>query len=81
MSATQGGSAQTFRNNFYYRLAEVFYNFEWLYRNNPGGFNIAEYQVFEQSYHAIKHTGQLPVMVSVAYESIRQRLATDTQHS
>jgi hypothetical protein len=75
------GSAQTFRSNFYYRLAELFYNFEWLYRNNPDGFNIAEYQVFEQCYHAIKNAGQLPIVVSMAYESIRRRLTTDAQHS
>jgi hypothetical protein len=73
------GSAQTFRNNFYYRLAEVFYNFEWLYRNNRDGFNLAEYQEFVRFYHAIKNAGQPPIVVSAAYESIRQRLTTDGQ--
>ena len=73
------GSAQTFRNNFYYRLAEVFYNFEWLRRTNLDGFNLAEYQMFEQFYRSIKNTGQLPIIVSVAYESIRQRLTASAQ--
>jgi len=74
------GSAQTFRNNFYYRLAEVFYNYEWLYRSNPDRFNLTEYHVFERLYHALKSTGQLPHVVSAAYESIRQRLSSDAQH-
>jgi hypothetical protein len=74
------GSAQTFRNNFYYRLAEVFYNFEWLHRNNPDGFDHAEYQMFEQFYQSIKNVGQIPIVVSAAYKSIQQRLTTNAQH-
>lgn len=75
------GSAQTFRNNFYYRLAEAFYNFEWLHRNNSDGFPIAEYQLFERFYHAISSTGQIPIVVSAAYESIRLRLTADTRRA
>jgi len=53
------GSAQTFRNNFYYRLAEVFYNFEWLYRNERAQFNLGEYQLFGRFYRDLKNTAQL----------------------
>ncbi len=75
------GSAQTFRNNLYYRLAEAFYNFGWLHRNTPDGFNLAEFQVFASFYHALKNGGQLPNLVSAAYESIQQQLATDEHYS
>jgi hypothetical protein len=73
------GSAQTFMNNFYFRLAEAFYNFKWLYQNNPSGFNVAEYKVFEQFYHALNSGGQIPMVVSAAYESIRLTLPTNLQ--
>ena len=40
------GSVETFRINFQLRLAEVFYNLDWLYRNSKGQFDLEEYKIF-----------------------------------
>jgi hypothetical protein len=43
-------SAMTFRHNFYLRLAEVFYNLEWLLDNAPKSFNWDEYALYAELY-------------------------------
>jgi hypothetical protein len=43
-------SAKTFRHNFYLRLAEVFYNLEWLLDNAPKSFNGDEYALYAELY-------------------------------
>jgi len=71
------GSAQTFRDNFYYRLAEAFCNFERLYRCSPQQFPIIEYKTYEQFYLDLrkKMTGQIPMELAAAYASIKQLLS------
>jgi hypothetical protein len=71
------GSALTFRNNFYYRLAEVFYNFEWLHRTGTDQFNFEEYRVFERCYRELKNTAEIPIVVEAAYKSV-ERLISGT---
>lgn len=44
------GSAETFRHNFYLRLAEVFYNLEWLLDHAPIRFNWDEYDLYAELY-------------------------------
>jgi len=70
------GSSQTFRNNFYFRLAEAFCNFEWLHRASPEQFPIAEYRAFEHCYRELKKTDQIPNVVEEMYQRINQRLAS-----
>ncbi len=73
------GSAQTFRNNFYYRLAEAFCNFEWLYKSSPQQFPITEYRTYERSYLDLKEkTDQIPSLVEEMYQRIKQ-LLTNTE--
>jgi hypothetical protein len=58
------GSSATFRDNFFYRLAEVFYNFEWLYLNDRGRFDLTQYQAFEGLYNQLKNTLGAPTILS-----------------
>jgi len=75
-------SALTFRNNFYYRLAEVFRNLDWLYQNDRKQFDLAEYRVFERCYSELeKNPGQIPLDLRAAYTSMEQRLAAGAQSS
>jgi hypothetical protein len=76
------GSAQTFRNNFYYRLAEAFSNFEWLHKSGPQQFPIAEYRTYEQFYLALKkETGHIPNVVEEMYKRAEAQLTNDPQKS
>lgn len=47
------GSVQHFRDNIYKRLAEAFYNFEFILTNQPNDFNPDEFQVYERFYLAL----------------------------
>jgi ligand-binding SRPBCC domain-containing protein len=42
------GSIQHFRDNIYKRLAEAFYNFEFILNNQPHNFKLAEFQAYEK---------------------------------
>jgi len=42
------GSVQVFRANFFKRLAEVFYNLDWLLDNYPDQFKVEEFRIFEK---------------------------------
>jgi hypothetical protein len=42
------GSAKQFRHNFFYRLAEVFYNFEWIMQSQPNEFSVDEFSAFAE---------------------------------
>ena len=68
------GSAETFRENFYYRLAEAFYNFQWLYLNRPTQFNFAEFQLYENYYNQLKAVGEVPATLESSYKSVKQHL-------
>jgi len=76
------GSAQTFRNNFYFRLAEAFSNFEWLHRSSPQQFPITEYETYERFYLDLKKkTGQIPNVVEEMYQRARQLLKNAAQEN
>lgn len=66
-------SAKTFRHNFYLRLAEVFYNLEWLLRNQSSDFNPDEFKMYERMYKdMIKSRSDLPNVVSKMYEHLKE---------
>ncbi len=68
------GSAVTFRDNFYYRLIEVFRNLDWLFRSNPQTFPNREYEIYERCYIDLKRTVQVPMELTTAYQALKQRL-------
>jgi ligand-binding SRPBCC domain-containing protein len=56
------GSVQYFRDNIYKRLAETFYNFEFLLNNQPQNFNFAEFQVYEKFHLALVESYGRPML-------------------
>lgn len=48
------GSARQFRRNFCLRMAEVFYNFEWILKSIPGQFSKSEFTAYEKSWAQIR---------------------------
>lgn len=69
------GSAQTFRDSFYWRLAEVFYNLEWLLRNRSSEFSLAEFEIYERMYIDMARRGiDLPEIVTSHYQQLRKLL-------
>jgi hypothetical protein len=47
------GSINYFRDNMYKRLAEAFYNFEYMLRSQPDKFVLAEFEIYERFYLVI----------------------------
>ena len=56
------GSVQHFRDNVYKRLAEAFYNFEFLLNNQPQHFDLAEFRVYERFHIALKASYERPML-------------------
>jgi hypothetical protein len=64
------GSAKTFRNNFYKRLAEVFYNFVWLRGAQPRRFDSGELEIYKEFVRRLSKYGvRLPRLVMKMYRA------------
>jgi hypothetical protein len=50
------GSVQHFRDNMYKRLAEAFYNFDYMLTRDPSLFDLEEYRIYERFHLAIAAT-------------------------
>lgn len=73
------GSAQTFRENFLKRLAEVFYNMAWIYEKAPEHFSIDEFRLFEKLYFDIRQIGYgIPNYVSKGYDLVKCQLSASS---
>ena len=69
------GSAHTFLNNFCLRLAEAFYNFEWLYNNQRNNFRMEEFGIYEKCYLDLLASGtEIPSILKKIYDQLKQRL-------
>ena len=68
------GSVTVFRENFYKRLAEVFYNFEWIINNRPDNFDLNEYQIYKAVYQRLYEYNNfdLPSYLVGLYSSLVQ---------
>jgi hypothetical protein len=67
------GSNQTFRYNFYLRLAEVFYNLQWLAER--GQIDRQEFEVFARCYSDISAIRQdIPSIVRERLEALKKVL-------
>jgi hypothetical protein len=76
------GSAQTFRRNFYLRLAEVFRNLELQHQADPSQFLLDEYRIFEDCYLELERNSQeIPSIVGEMYQRINRRLTKGLQNS
>lgn len=73
------GSAQYFRNNFYKRLAEVFYNLQWILKNQPANFSIDEFRLYESLYRDLQKLPNQPPSLSAVsnvYLQLKSTLET-----
>lgn len=69
------GSATTFRQNFYLRLTEAFYNFDWIYRNQRRNFRMEEFRVYEKCYSDLVSAGiGIPPILQERYNELKQLL-------
>ena len=71
---TGAGSVDVFRENFYKRLAEVFYNFEWIINNRPDNFDLNEFKIYEAVYLRIYEYNKfnIPTYLVGPYISLTQ---------
>jgi hypothetical protein len=66
------GSVQRFRNNFYLRLAEAFFNMKWLYENQRNDFSAAEFEIYNRVYWDLLNNGkEIPLVLEKVYKEIR----------
>jgi hypothetical protein len=69
-------SFHTFRNNFLLRLAEVFFNLEWIHQSAPEYFRMSEFLLYENCYKELlvaDNTG-IPEVLNSAYSRLKMRL-------
>lgn len=75
------GSSQVFRNNFYKRLTEVFYNLKWSHENDPAlGLNEkqriqSEFCLYDSLFQKMKSfygTNKLPFYLNRSYEEANE---------
>jgi hypothetical protein len=71
------GSIQYFRDNIYKRLAEAFYNFEFLLNQQPEHFDLAEFEVYERFHLALVGSYPRPILTLAdnMYRRIKALLA------
>lgn len=70
------GSAKTFRQNFYLRLTEAFYNLEWIHKAQRHDFKMEEFKVYENCYLGLIEAGlEIPTILQGIYNKLKQQLA------
>ncbi len=66
------GSVQRFRNNFYLRLAEVFFNMKWLYEKQRKDFSVTEFEIYDRIYWDLLNNGRdIPPILGKVYKELR----------
>jgi hypothetical protein len=70
------GSEKVFRDNFYKRLAEVFYNLEWIVNNHPETFDLNEFLIYDDVYKKLFNYNKfkLPIYLEGPYISLKETL-------
>jgi len=69
------GSAQTFKRNFHWRLAEVFKNLLWIGENCQQDLSLRECEIFFSFYEELRaHSNPVPI-VEPAYAKLREFIA------
>jgi hypothetical protein len=68
-------SATTFRHNFCLRLAEVFYNLEWILNAQPDRFNRREWEIYETLYKQLSiEFEECPPILREIYARVSKRV-------
>ncbi len=69
-------SFNTFRHNFYLRLAEVFYNFEWTLDRRPERFSKVEFLIYDRLYKELTaQSSELPSVLQEIYGRLLKRVS------
>ncbi len=69
------GSVKVFRDNFYKRLAEAFYNFDWLRKYQPRRFDLGEVQIYDAFMRKLKNYGvKMPALVKKRHRALIRAL-------
>jgi hypothetical protein len=69
------GSAQTFRHNFCLRLAEAFYNLEWIMKSPQHNLSMDEFRVYEKCYLGLIEAGiEIPDWLRGIYTRLKSQL-------
>lgn len=78
------GSYRHFRENFYKRLAEVFYNLHWIYdnedwinANNEPRFDLNEFILYENLLKQLNERYQIPNYVNKIYEKLKKMFQSE----
>jgi len=70
------GSAQTFRYNFCLRLAEAFYNLEWIMKSPQHNLSMDEFEAYERCYLGlIKAKLEIPDMLREVYTRLKSQVS------
>lgn len=65
------GSFKVFRENFLKRLAEVFCNLDWIFKNVPDEFKIEEFRIYENLYNQLNDIYGLPDYLTQSYDKLK----------
>lgn len=69
------GSATTFRRNFHFRLAEAFYNLEWIMKSPQHNLSMDEFRVYEKCYLGlIEAKVEIPDWLRGIYNRLKNQL-------
>lgn len=70
------GSVHTFRYNFCLRLAEAFYNLEWIMNSSQLGLYMAEFEVYEKCYLGLKEQKiEIPEILRKVYDRLKEQIS------
>jgi hypothetical protein len=71
------GSAKTYKRNLYLRLAEAFYNLEWIMNSNPDHFDREEFELYANFHASLRNRNpKLPFLINEIECRIRNKLNT-----
>jgi hypothetical protein len=69
------GSVKVFRDNFYKRLAEVFYNLDWLRRFRRSRLDLNEVQIYDEFIRKLtKHGAKIPLLTRKRHRALMRAL-------
>jgi hypothetical protein len=70
------GSVKVFRDNFYKRLAEVFYNFDWLRQYQRRRLDLGEVRIYDEFFRKLKkHGAKMPALVRKRHGALMRALS------
>jgi hypothetical protein len=68
-------SSNTFRNNFFMRLAEYFKNLDWIFENRKAVFNKTEFEILEELLIKLRKINQeIPTYVEGTYRTLKNKI-------